>query len=140
MSATVAFHLKIVDTAGMKTFKTLSAQLADRLLKIQFVATAVSEQADLSAFNKKPSLRIILGLLCIGLSYLIGWPAVAGLGIVAIKLNQPLIAIIGGALIYGLSHLVFILGMYLAGAEYSVIFLRWLSRTGVEKLQAWSQP
>ncbi len=123
----------------MKTFKTLSARLADRLLRIQFVSTAVSEQADLSAFNKKPSLRIILGLLTIGLSYLIGWPAVAGLGIVAIKLNQPLIAVLGGPLTYGLSHLVFILGMYLAGAEYTVIFLRWLSRTGVEKLQAWGQ-
>ena len=123
----------------MKTFKTLSARLADRLLRIQFVSTAVSEEADLSAFNKKPSLRIIAGLLCIGLSYLIGWPAVAGLGIVAIKLNQPLIAVLGGPLTYGLSHLVFILGMYLAGAEYTVIFLRWLSRTGVEKLQAWGQ-
>ncbi len=52
----------------MKRFKTLSAQLADRLLKIQFVSTAVSEQADLSAFNKKPSLLIIHGLLTIGLS------------------------------------------------------------------------
>ena len=123
----------------MKQFKTLPAQLADRLLKIQFVSTAVSEQADLSAFHKKPSLLIILGLLTIGLSYLIGWPAVAGLGIVAIKLNQPLIAIIGGPLTYGLSHLVFILGMYLAGAEYTIIFLRWLSRIGVEKLQAWGQ-
>ena len=123
----------------MKQFKTLPAQLADRLLKIQFVSTAVSEQADLSAFKEKPSLLIIIGLLTIGLSYLIGWPAVAGLGIVAIKLNQPLIAIIGGPLTYGLSHLVFILGMYLAGAEYTVIFLRWLSRIGVEKLQAWSQ-
>lgn len=124
----------------MKRFKTLSAQLADRLLKIQFVSTAVSEQADLSAFKKKPSLLIIIGLLTIGFSYLIGWPAVAGLGIIAIKLNQPLIAIIGGPLTYGLSHLVFILGMYLAGAEYTVIFLRWLSRTGVEKLQELSQP
>ena len=123
----------------MKRFKTLSEQLADRLLKIQFVSTALSDQADLGAFNKKPSLQIIIGLLTIGLSYLIGWPVVAGLGIVAIKLNQPLIAIIGGPLTYGLSHLVFILGMYLAGAEYTVIFLRWLSRTGVEKLQAWSQ-
>ena len=123
----------------MKRFNTLSTQLADRLLKIQFVSTAVSEQADLGAFNKKPSLQIIIGLLTIGLSYLIGWPTVAGLGIVAIKLNQPLIAIIGGPLTYGLSHLVFILGMYLAGAEYTVIFLRWLSRIGVEKLQAWGQ-
>ncbi len=121
----------------MKQNKNLAGRLADRLLNRPFVAAAVHDHADLSAFGEKPSLRIILGLLAIGLSYLIGWPAVAGLGIVAVKLHQPWIAVIGGPLTYGLSHLVFILGMYLCGAEYSVIFLRWLSRKGVEQLQRW---
>ena len=32
--------------------------------------------------------------------------------------------IVGGPLTYGLSHLVFLLGMYLCGAVYSLIFLR----------------
>ena len=122
----------------MKRIKSLPEQLADRLLQIQFVSTAVIEQADLSAFKKKPSLLIIIGVLTIGLSFFMGWPAVAAIGVVSIKMDQPWIAIIGGPLIYGLSHLIFILGMYLSGAEYTIIFLRWLSRVSVKKLQAWS--
>ncbi len=120
----------------MKQTQSLTGRLADRLLTKPFVAEAVRDRADLSAFKEKPSLRIISGLLAIGLSYLIGWPAVAGLGIAAIKLHQPWIAFIGGPMVYGLSHLVFILGMYLCGAEYSVVFLRWLTRKGVEQLQS----
>lgn len=122
----------------MKRIKSLPTQLADRLLQIQFVSTAVVEQADLSAFKKKPSLLIIIGVLTICLSFFMGWPAVAAIGVVSIKMDQPWIAIIGGPLTYGLSHLVFILGMYLSGGKYSIIFLRWLSRVSVEKLQAWS--
>jgi hypothetical protein len=51
----------------------------------------------------------------------------------AVYLQKPLVAIIGGPLTYGLSHLVFLAGMYLAGAEYTRIFLRWATRMAVEK-------
>jgi hypothetical protein len=46
---------------------------------------------------------------------------------------------VGGPLTYGLSHLVFLLGMYLCGAVYSLIFLRWLTRVSMEKLLAWAE-
>jgi len=45
---------------------------------------------------------------------------------------------VGGPLTYGLSHLVFLVGMYLSGATYSLIFLRWLTRVTMEKLLAWA--
>jgi hypothetical protein len=50
-----------------------------------------------------------------------------------------LVVIVGGPLTYGLSHLVFLLGMYLCGAVYSLIFLRWLTRVSMEKLLAWAE-
>ncbi len=109
------------------------------LLKIantSFVQSAIDEQADLSAFKEKPSLAVITGVLLIIIASLLGWPAVAVLGIIAIKLSEPLIAVIGGPLVYGFSHLVFLLGMYFSGAEYSVIFARWLVRVVMEKLLA----
>jgi hypothetical protein len=121
----------------LNQLQILAAQWADRLLARPFVATAVAEKADLSPFKEKPSPRIIAGLVIIGLSFLLGWPAVAGIGAVAVKLHQPWIVVVGGPLVYGLSHLVFILGMYLCGAKYSMIFLRWLTRKGVEQLQSW---
>ncbi|MCD6294929.1 MAG: hypothetical protein J7M20_08445, partial [Deltaproteobacteria bacterium] len=89
---------------------------------------------DLSPFKKRPSPRATAGIVAIGISYIIGWPAVALLGVISIHLEKPMIAIIGGPLTYGLSHLVFILGMYLAGADYAKTFLRWATRKTMEKL------
>ena len=109
------------------------------LAQKDFVRKAMDEEADLSAFKKKPSLRIIAGVSAILFSYIIGWPAVALIGVIAAKLHEPWLAAIGCPLIYGLSHVVFLLGMYLAGATYSMIFLRWLTRVGVEKLLAWTE-
>ena len=42
-------------------------------------------------------------------------------------------------MVYGLSHLVFLAGMYLSGAEYTAIFLRWLTRVSVERLLKWQE-
>lgn len=113
-------------------------KLIIKISEINFVRTAIEGQADLSAFKGKPSLQVITGVLLISFSFLLGWPAVAVSGVLAIQLNEPLIAVVGGPLIYGFSHLVFLLGMYFSGARYSVIFFRWLSRVSVEKLLVWA--
>ena len=109
-------------------------QLLRYLSKKPFVRAAIAEKADLSAFNGPPSLKVIIGVGAILFSYVIGWPAVTFLGGVAVYFEEPLIAAIGGPLIYALSHLVFLLGMYLAGAEYTWIFLRWATRAAMLKL------
>ena len=112
-----------------------------RLQKIaatDFIRSSIEERADLSAFKQKPSPRVISGLFAIVVSFIIGWPAVAALGFLAVKLHKPWIVVVGGPLTYGLSHLVFLLGMYLCGAVYSLIFFRWLTRVSLEKLLAWA--
>jgi hypothetical protein len=105
-----------------------------RIARTRFVQEAIADRADLSAFRKKPSPRVIAGIAAICLSYVVGWPAVAVLGAVSIHVDEPLIFAIGGPVTYGLSHLVFIAGMYLAGAQYSKIFFRWATRMAVERL------
>lgn len=115
--------------------------IKQRLQKIaatDFIRSAIEERADLSAFKEKPSPKVIAGIFAIVVSFLIGWPAVAALGFLAIKLHKPWLVVVGGPLTYGLSHLVFLLGMYLCGAVYSLIFFRWLTRVSVEKLLAWT--
>ena len=104
-----------------------------KFAETRYVRSAIEDKADLSAFKKKPSVRVVFGISTIAFSYVIGWPAVAVLGALSVYLEKPLIVAIGGPLIYGLSHLVFILGMYLAGADYTRIFLRWATRVTVEK-------
>ncbi len=109
-----------------------------KISKIEFVRRSIDEHADLSAFKEKPSLLVIAGVTLIGGSFLIGWPAVAALGALAIHLHKPMIVVIGGPLTYGLSHLVFMFGMYLSGGTYTLIFCRWLTRVCVENLLIWS--
>ncbi len=113
---------------------TFMLNLVTRLTAIAFVRNALLEEADLSAFRQKPSLRIIAGVGAILFSYVIGWPLITLLGAAAVYFERPAIVLVGGPLAYGLSHLVFLLGMYLAGARYSWIFLRWLTRVTVLKL------
>jgi len=112
-------------------------KLIEKFLNIEFVQLAIKEKADLSAFKEKPSLRVVTGVSLICLGSLLGWPAVAVLGVLAIKFNEPLLAVVGGPLVYGFSYLVFMLGMYFSGAKYTVIFFRWLCRVIAEKLSAW---
>jgi len=110
-----------------------------KMAEIEFIRSAIEEQADLSAFKQKPSILVLAGVFAIAFSYVIGWPAVAALGYLSIKLDEPLIAVVGGPLTYALSHLVFLLGMYLSGATYSIIFLRWLTRVTMEKVLVWAK-
>jgi hypothetical protein len=109
-------------------------KLIKKIAATEYVRLAIRDRADLSAFKQKPSVRIILGVAAIGFSYLIGWPAIAVLAALSVHWSKPLLLVIGGPSLYGLSHLVFLLGMYLAGAEYSKIFLRWATRVTIERL------
>ncbi|TKB28216.1 hypothetical protein FCL47_01605 [Desulfopila sp. IMCC35006] len=103
-----------------------------------YVRSAIAEQADLSAFKEKPTPMLLVGVFAIGVSFVIGWPAIAALGALSIKIHNPWIVAVGGPLTYILSHLVFLFGMYLSGAVYSLILLRWLTRISMEKLLAWA--
>jgi len=105
-----------------------------KLAATEFVRSAMAENADLSAFKQKPTLKVVLGVSAIGFSYVIGWPLITLLGTLAVYYKRPAFVLLGGPMAYGLSHLVFLLGMYLAGARYSWIFLRWLTRVAMLKL------
>ncbi|MDP2644722.1 MAG: hypothetical protein Q8P24_07265 [Desulfobacterales bacterium] len=109
-------------------------KLIARIAATNYVRSAIEDKADLSPFKQKPTVRIITGVLAIGFSFVICWPAISALGTLSIYLNEPLLIVIGGPVLYGLSHLVYLAGMYLAGEKYTKIFLRWLTRVTMEKL------
>ena len=108
-----------------------------RLSCIGFVRAAIEDRADLSAFRERPDLKVIAGVSAIAFSYVIGWPLIALLGIAAVHFGNAAIVAVGGPVAYGLSHLVFMLGMVLAGAKYSHIFLRWAVCRGMTRLMTW---
>ena len=113
---------------------SLLKRTARKIARTEFAQKAIKEKADLSLLKERPSARIVFGMFLIALSYLIGWPAVAFFGVLAIYFSEPLIAIVGGPVIYGISHLVFIAGVYLAGVQYAYILLRWATRKALERV------
>jgi hypothetical protein len=113
--------------------------IAERLSKIDYIRSAIEDQADLSAFRQRPTVRIIAGVSLIVISFIAGWPLISALGALAVYKNEPLIVVIGGPAAYILSNAIFLFGMYLSGYEYSKIFFRWAARVGVEKLMRTSK-
>ncbi len=97
---------------------------------------AVASRADLSLFKQRPSFQFILGLILLGLSYVIGWPGVIASGIAAAYLKSPWVFVIGGPAIYGFSFLVWGVSMLLMGKgniQYARAFAKYGIRIFIEK-------
>ena len=115
----------------------LRRRLGLRLARTHYVQKAIAEQADLSLFRERPTLRLAIGLGLLAVSMLLGWPAVGVMTGLAIYFDQPLIGIIGGPAIYGFSWVLYLAGLWVAGRivlSYAWAFNRWAARRGVEKL------
>ena len=93
-------------------------KIAKYLAGKKYIIEILENPTDLSEFNERPTKRLITGLILMGLSYVIGWPAMAALGVLAVWLKEPLIAIIGCPTTYALSHVVFIIGAWLVRAPH----------------------
>ncbi len=100
----------------------------------KFCREAIQEKADLTAIREKPTPTIIIGISLIAFSYVIGLPAVIAMGFIAAWMKKPMVAIVGGPLIYAISTIIFIIGIKMAGKKYFVAFLRWLVRLMLEKI------
>jgi hypothetical protein len=111
-------------------------KLKTRLAGTRWIKRLLESPADLEIFKHKPSPKFVLGLFIIGFSYIIGWPMVSALGIVAVYFKNPLIFAIGSPVTYGLSHLVFMLGVFIAGKNtvvYMNAFLKWSAVKGLQR-------
>ena len=111
----------------------LRQKIAHKLAHTKLGNEAVTEKADLSGFKKRPSFRVLMGIILIGFSYVIGWPAISVLAFISYTYETPLLIVVGGPVLYGISHLVFFLGLYMAGQNYAKIFFRWAVRRTIEK-------
>lgn len=105
-----------------------------RIEATAWMRTVMKNDDVLRVLREKPSLREWLGISLILISYVIGWPAIAMLGVMAINFGEPLILAIGGPLSYGLSHLAFLAGLYLAGKRYVVALAQWASKKALTRL------
>ena len=109
-------------------------RIAEHLAKTKYVREALEDPTELKDIWSKPDARMMAGLFLVGFSYVIGWPAVTALGIMAVYFREPLLAVIGGPTIYGISHLVFLAGAWLAGAGRVRIMMIYLTKALFKKI------
>jgi hypothetical protein len=131
---------------GMKPMPEggIRGRIVARLARIRFVREAMEENVDLPALRavlrKKPTPRVWAGLGLVAFSYIIGWPAVGLLALIADYMREPLVIVVGGPVTYGLSHVVFWIGSWFAGARYVIIIRHWATRRFIEKLRGSMAP
>jgi len=103
-------------------------------IRTSLAGTAFFKKAvDMGIFREKPSGKFLSGLCLMGFSYIIGWPLVSLLGVIAVYLRKPLIFAIGSPIVYIISHLVFLLGAWISGKD-GIIYMKALSRWLFTKL------
>lgn len=110
--------------------------LARKLASTAYVRRAIEKQATLDACMTSPSPRFLFGVGMVLFSFVIGWPMVALFGVLSAYSHAPALLIVGSAF-YGLSHLVWMFGMYLAGRnciKYADAVASFLLRKAVEKV------
>jgi hypothetical protein len=86
-----------------------------RLSNSRLVRKALETPID-PVLLRPPSTRIVVGLILLGASYLLAWPAIALLGAIAAWLGRPTL-LLGGPVLYGLSWLVFAVGLVFLGGK-----------------------
>lgn len=112
--------------------------LRQRLRRTRLVQTALDEPIDPQLLGR-PSPRMVAGLVLIGASYVICWPAITALGAIAAWLRQPKL-MLGAPVLYGLSWVVFAAGLALVGSKalrsgraFGLLFVRRLAERYLPK-------
>jgi len=114
--------------------KRLLRRMATYLLRRNAVRKAIAEGGDFRVYTNRPTPQVMAGLFLIFFSYVIGWPAIIALGWIANQVKEPLVIVVGGPLMYGLSNLVFNIGAFIAGRKYVTALMKWLVKVTFEKI------
>ncbi len=112
---------------------TLLRYFARWLAQTKFGQRSLTRPDGLSILKQQPGTRVYAGLVLLAMSYLIGLPTLAFLSYLSVKLNKPMIIAVGGPVIFLLVHIMFGMGVYLAGQNYAVEVLHWVTRRFLQK-------
>jgi hypothetical protein len=106
---------------------------ARRLAQTKFGQKSLTKPDGLSALKQQPGTRVYVGLVLMVISYLIGLPALAFLSYLSVKLSKPMTIAVGGPVVLLLVHIMFVVGVYLAGQNYAVELLQWATKRFLQK-------
>ncbi len=109
------------------------SSVARRLARTRFGQRALTQPDRPGILKQRPTNRVYGGLALMALSALTGLPALALLSYLSVRMGKPMIIAIGGTVVFVLMHIIFGLGVYLAGQNYAVEALLWLTKRFLEK-------
>lgn len=107
--------------------------MASKLARTKFGQKALTQSDGLNILKQKPTLRVYGGLTLMALSYLTGLPTLAFLSYLSVKKGLPLLIAVGGPVVFGLAHILFGIGVYLAGQNYAKETLLWVTNRFLKK-------
>ena len=109
------------------------SSMARRLARTKFGQKALTQSDGLGILNEKPTARVYGGLALMALSFLASLPTLAFLSYLSVKMSKATIIAVGGPVVFGLGHIMFGLGVYLAGKNYAMKALLWATGRFLEK-------
>ncbi len=112
---------------------SLVRSLARRLAQTKFGQKSLSNPDGLSVLKQQPGKRVYAGLVLMAMSFLLGLPALAFLSYLSVKLSKPMTIAVGGPVVIILVHIMFGVGVYLAGQNYASKALQWATKRVLQK-------
>jgi hypothetical protein len=103
------------------------------MAQTRFGQKSLSNQDGLSVLKQQPGKRVFIGLVLMAVSFLLGLPALAFLSYLSVKLSKPMTIAVGGPAVIILVHIVFGVGVYLAGQNYALKVLQWATKRFLQK-------
>jgi len=111
----------------------LLRSFARGLAQTKFGQKSLTKPDGLSILKQQPGTRVYVGLVLMAMSYLIGLPALTFLSYLSVKLSKPMTIAVGGPVVFLFVHIMFGVGVYLAGQNYAVALLQWATKRFLQK-------
>ena len=111
----------------------LLRSFARKLEQTKFGQKSLTKPDGLSILKQQPGARVYVGLVLLVMSFLISLPALAFLTYLSVKLTKPIIIAVGGPVVFILVHIMFGVGVYLAGNNYALEVLHWATKRFLHK-------
>ena len=111
----------------------LLRSFARRLAQTKFGQKSLTKPDELSILKQQPGARVYGGLALLAMSFLLSLPVLALLSYLSVKLTKPVIIAVGGPVVILLVHIMFGVGVYLAGQNYAMEALQWATKRFLQK-------
>ncbi len=111
----------------------LLRSFARKLEQTKFGQKSLTKPDGLSILKQQPGARVYVGLVLLVMSFLISLPVLAFLTYLSVKLTKPIIIAVGGPVVFILVHIMFGVGVYLAGNNYALEMLHWATKRFLHK-------